>query len=100
MKNQNLDYLKELVGDDPELINKLLESFANTLNSSVKEINNGLENKDFERIYRAAHTLKGAAGSMGFKEIADISVKIEEYAKGENKELVKIEVEKLMEMNF
>ena len=100
LKNQNLDYLKELVGDDPELINKLLESFANTLNSSVKEINNGLENKDFERIYRAAHTLKGAAGSMGFKEIADISVKIEEYAKGENKELVKIEVEKLMEMNF
>lgn len=61
-----IDELLALSGDgDPELLLDLIGIFLDDGPAKVGAIVQGLEEKDFEKMERAAHSLKGSAGNLG-----------------------------------
>ncbi len=96
----NKEHLRELVGDNEEVIQQLLESFKNTLKTSIEDINRGMQENNFDLISFAAHTLKGAAATIGFNEIADVAKTIEIAAKNEDLDQIKIETDYLERINL
>jgi len=87
--------LIELVGDNKEVLEQLVESFKETFSESLENIKEGIEQNNFKKISFAAHTLKGAAGSMGITKIETIAESIEFAAKDENLAQVKLEADYL-----
>jgi len=56
-------------GGDPELLLDLIEIFLADGPVKVQEIVEGLSEGDFERMERAAHSLKGSSGNLGAREL-------------------------------
>ncbi len=89
VKSEHYEYIKQLVGDDEELIEKLINSFKDTYNVCVQGLEKAIKDHNFNEIYKHAHTLKGAAANLGFKEIAELALKIENFTKTENIDYIK-----------
>ena len=76
----------EQVGGDFEEVKKrfggamLVEKFAVKFlgDSSFKDLEDGLTEKDAEKAFRAAHTLKGICLNLGFKELYEVSAELTE----------------------
>jgi HPt (histidine-containing phosphotransfer) domain-containing protein len=60
---------------------KLYRSAIDVSKVSTKEIKDGFNSSDYKKIENAAHTLKGATGSIKLDEIYYISKKLEDFAK-------------------
>ena len=58
------------------LIEKLVKKFET--DTSFKELEEGLKEKDIEKAFRAAHTLKGVCLNLGFKQLSTDSINITE----------------------
>jgi len=54
----SLNYLKDLSGGDEEFIMELLKVFSASVNSELKNLNEGLSQKDYLRIRKIAHGIK------------------------------------------
>lgn len=54
----SLNYLKDLSGGDEEFIMELLKVFSASINSELKNLNEGLSQKDYLRIREIAHGIK------------------------------------------
>lgn len=50
---------------DPELLLDLIELFLDDGPGKIEAVIDGLEQQDFEKMERAAHTLKGSSGNLG-----------------------------------
>ncbi len=50
---------------DPELLVDLIQMYLQDGPNKLREIVEGLETQDYDRVERAAHSLKGAAGNLG-----------------------------------
>ncbi len=50
---------------DPELLVDLINLYLQDGPQKVAEISAGVDQQDYERVERAAHSLKGAAGNLG-----------------------------------
>ena len=73
----NLDF-------DEEDFKELVELFIETSFSDLEKINFGLEENNATSIAQAAHSIKGASGSLGFQPIATMAQDIEMRAKEGN----------------
>ena len=62
------EYVYSTLGLDPDLA-ELVEMFVDELPERVAKIREFWDNADMEGLGRAAHQLKGAAGSYGFDEL-------------------------------
>lgn len=61
-----IDELLALSDDgDPELLLDLIGIFLDDGPAKVAAITQGLQQQDFEKMERAAHSLKGSAGNLG-----------------------------------
>lgn len=76
--NWNKEFAMEQAGDDEELLQELLEIFKDSLKSDIELIETGLEEKNAGKISGAAHSIKGAASSLGIQGINDIALLVEE----------------------
>ncbi len=56
---------------DPELLVDLIQMFLEDGPAKVRAITEGLEEGDFEKVERAAHSLKGTSGNLGAKFLQD-----------------------------
>lgn len=70
----NLDF-------DEEDFKELVEIFVETSFSDLGKINLGLKENNATSIAQAAHSIKGASGSLGFQSIATRAQDIEMIAK-------------------
>ena len=69
MKDKEL--LKEFIAEAEEQIEEM--------SKCLLELEKDKENKDaVEKMFRAAHTLKGNAGAMGFQDVSNIAHKLED----------------------
>ncbi len=80
-------------GDNEKMLEKFLGKFLNdttfiALESAVKE-------KNWEEVFRSAHTLKGICGNFDFKELYDLSSKIVEEYRASNYEPIPVLFEHL-----
>jgi len=68
----------EQAADDAELLEELLEIFKDSLASDLQIIGQGVSEKSAAKIMGAAHSIKGAAASLGIQGIREIAMLIEE----------------------
>ncbi len=75
------EFALEQAADDAELLQELLEIFKDSLQSDIHLIEQGLEEEEAAKVCRAAHSIKGAAASLGILGIHEIALAIEEESR-------------------
>jgi HPt (histidine-containing phosphotransfer) domain-containing protein len=70
-------FAMEQAADDADLLEELLEIFKDSFKSDIGLIEQGLDEKDAPKISAAAHSIKGAAASLGIQGINDVALSIE-----------------------
>ena len=83
MKAELLDYLKEQVGDDKELLDSLYTEYCATAREYIEALKAALPKGDFAELKRLAHTLKGNSAMVGDKEMNAHALAFENGAKAE-----------------
>src|SRR5438067_153239 len=78
-----LDILDErgllaVVSGNPELLRELAELFLEDSPQRLFEVRKALDSADLNGLQRAAHTLKGSAGSLCGKRAAELALRLEE----------------------
>jgi CheY-like chemotaxis protein len=71
---------REVTMDDPVLARGLVESFVESMESRLQELETALSRLDLETAGRAAHTVVGASANLGASRMEAIAVKMEEAA--------------------
>jgi HPt (histidine-containing phosphotransfer) domain-containing protein len=72
------EFALEQAADDAELLEELLEIFKESLQSDLQLIEQGLAEESAAKIMGAAHSIKGAAASLGILGIQEIATEVEE----------------------
>jgi len=73
--------LAENLGLEEDEYLELIELFIDTGTVDVEKIGSAIEKGDAEKAANAAHSLKGASGSLGLTEIYDLAMKTETEAR-------------------
>ncbi len=68
------------LGGNRELLRELVELFLGSSDEQVTGIRDAFGAGDAERLRRAAHTLKGSAGSLGAETVAEAARRVEQAA--------------------
>jgi CheY-like chemotaxis protein len=76
----DLRVLVALVGDDPEVVGKVLQAFRNSAVQVAAELTRGVRAGAAPVVAAAAHRLKSGARSIGAQRLADLCVALEEAA--------------------
>lgn len=71
------NFALEQAGDDEEMLSELLNLLRTSSTASMVEIKKGLNNGNPEAVAEAAHSMKGAAASMGLADMRAIAYDIE-----------------------
>lgn len=71
------DFAMEQAADDAELLQELLDIFKDSFKADIGIIEEGIGSTDVEKVGGAAHSIKGAAASLGIAGIKDIAQNIE-----------------------
>ncbi|MCB2214668.1 Hpt domain-containing protein [Desulfofustis glycolicus] len=79
--NWNKEFALQQAADDADLLQELLELFKGSCANDITLIERGLENNDAEQVRAAAHSIKGAAASLGMHGIRDVALSIETAAR-------------------
>lgn len=74
----NKEFALEQAADDADLLNELLEIFKDSSANDLHLIKEGIDQENVEQIAAAAHSIKGAAASLGINGITAVAKKIEE----------------------
>lgn len=73
----NIEELAKNLGLEKEEYLELIELFVDKGMSDLDELQSAIETGDAEKAASAAHSLKGAAGSLGLMDIHEATKKIE-----------------------
>lgn len=71
------DFALEQAADDAELLSELLEIFKDSMGSDLRILEQGLVEGSAEKVVGAAHSIKGAAASLGILGINEIALIVE-----------------------
>jgi HPt (histidine-containing phosphotransfer) domain-containing protein len=71
------DFAMEQAADDAELLRELINIFKESSGNDYRSIENGVTSKDAEMVCAAAHSIKGAAASLGIEGLREIALAIE-----------------------
>lgn len=86
------------LANDPDL-GELVEMFVDEMPGRIEKIIDLLNNSQWEELRRAAHQLKGAAGSYGFLEISPMAAIVEDRIRSKRpEEEIRTAVELLCDM--
>lgn len=83
--DNNIENFINITGLDKDEAREILEDYIKCLPDLLNEINEAIENSDFNRLARGAHELKGSSGTFGITSIYEEAKKLEEAAKQQNK---------------
>ena len=79
-----IETFMEKTGFDEEETIVIFDEFLNVFKNSLAEINKSIEEKNYEELYKKAHSLKGTFVNLYMPECADLSIELEQNAKAEN----------------
>ncbi len=74
----NKAFALEQAADDAELLAELLEIFKDSSKNDLALIKKGIDEDSPEQVGGAAHSIKGAAASLGVNGITNVTKSIEE----------------------
>ena len=72
------EFAMEQAADDDELLKELIEIFKNSCSEDYQALKQGIANQDAEMSCAAAHSIKGAAASLGIEGIREVAHDIED----------------------
>ena len=75
--NWNKEFAMEQAADDLELLEELLEIFKDSFRADIGLIEEGVKEGNTDKISGAAHSIKGAAASLGIQGINDVAFLVE-----------------------
>lgn len=78
----NLQTLRDLFGDDNEVIREILEAYADDLQARSADLDAAANDRDRTRFGRIAHSLKGASANVGAADFAGVCAAVEKKAAG------------------
>lgn len=70
--------LRQITGDNPELIIEFLDAFSQDAQSLLSDIKAGLQRGDVTLVHRAIHTLKANAGEFGASALRQAALEMEQ----------------------
>lgn len=73
--------LGENLGLEEEEFVEIVELFVDTAHNDFKKIKNAIDKKDYKALAESSHSLKGAAGNLGFRDISGSAEVIEKIAR-------------------
>ena len=76
----NFRQLGENVGLEEDEMLELVEIFLDSSGSDLDILHSAIDKADVQQVKEAAHSLKGAAGNLGFTKIYEMARSIEEKA--------------------
>ncbi len=94
----NKKFALEQAADDEELLEELIDIFKESCASDLNLIKDGIQRGDTQQVYGAAHSIKGAAASLGIDGIKEIALHIETDSREGSLQAAKQEVQDLEEM--
>ncbi|HBN75016.1 MAG TPA: hypothetical protein DD473_04205 [Planctomycetaceae bacterium] len=88
LDNDAIDWptLIERCGGNDEIAFKVLKKFHDRLPDDIRELENAIENHDWESSGRIVHTLKGAAGNVSAVEVSEAALKLETIVRSQPEE--------------
>jgi histidine phosphotransfer protein HptB len=75
------NFALEQAADDAELLQELLVIFKESFRSDIHLIEQGLAEEEAAKVCRAAHSIKGAAASLGIIGIHEVVLAIEQESR-------------------
>lgn len=91
------------LGLDEEEFYELVELFVSTAFSDIEQLQTAYHNQDTALASEAAHSLRGAAGNLGFMEFSEVVRQAEENARNNRldglNEVIEDLTEKLKELS-
>lgn len=88
----NKGFALEQAADDAELLQELLEIFKDSFSEDFRRIEEGFDNSLPFQVNAAAHSIKGAAASLGIQGIKEVATAIEEDSRAGNLEVTRKEL--------
>lgn len=88
----NKQFALEQAAEDAELLQELLDIFKEAFTSDLNLMREGIAGEDCEKITSAAHSIKGAAASLGIDGVTEVAKSIEFAAKDGNLEIAREEI--------
>ncbi len=94
----NKEFALEQAADDTELLEELLDIFKDSLKSDLQLIEQGLAEGSATKISGAAHSIKGAAASLGILGINEIAAEIEKDSRAGGIDVAREKLEALQSL--
>jgi HPt (histidine-containing phosphotransfer) domain-containing protein len=76
----SLQPLRDLFGDDDEVIREILEAYVDDLLKNSQDLHAAANERDRTRFGRIAHSLKGASANVGAAEFAGLCATVEKQS--------------------
>jgi PAS domain S-box-containing protein len=80
-KQYDLNYLKNISGNNQEFIKEMLQTFTQSIPISLKDMEEALNISDLVKLAHIAHQVKPSMTLLGIKNLKETAVQIEELAK-------------------
>ena len=77
----NREFALDQAADDVELLQELLDIFKDSFASDLELIREGVAAGDADQVARAAHSIKGAASSLGLAGVSETVKRVEDDGK-------------------
>ncbi len=92
------EFALEQAADDADLLRELIEVFKESCTNDYNLIRAGVESGDAGQIADAAHSIKGAAASLGFDGIRDLALEMEKDSRAGRTEVARQRLAELEEL--
>jgi len=77
----NMEDIREALQLPDEILKKLLLKYVDTIDTIILNLRDTVEKGDFDEISSIAHSIKGSAGNLHFKQLQALALKMEKSAK-------------------
>lgn len=84
INEQTIETIKKQAKGDMSFIHMLFESYITDAGELIEQIQNALNNKNFQELKVAVHTLKGLSGTIGASQVHEIAKEIDKNLKTEH----------------
>jgi len=76
-KTMNITILSKRLGLEEDEFMELVELFLETGKSDLVQLEVAVQEENIEEVVKSSHSIKGASGNLGFKEIFEVAKGVE-----------------------
>lgn len=80
----NLDYLKEILGDEPKVMKEFLTSTLESINESKSNISSEISSNNYKNLAKSYHKIKGTLLYLNLENLANYAQDLQLLAEKEN----------------